>query len=197
VAALGVGIGFGLQEIVANFISGLIILFERPIRVGDVVTIGDRDGTVTKIRIRATTLRDWDGKELLVPNKEFITGRLLNWTLSDPQTRLVIPVGIAYGSNVELALRILMDVVSNHPAVLEDPEPSVLFLGFGDSSLNLVARCFVGRMDQRMPTTSDLHRAIDNAFKEAGIVIAFPQRDMHLDAVQPIRVAIEHPEEPS
>ncbi len=191
VAALGVGIGFGLQEIVANFISGLIILFERPIRVGDIVTIGDKDGAVTKIRIRATTLRDWDGKELLVPNKEFITGRLLNWTLSDPQTRLVIPVGIAYGSDVELALRTLMDVISNHPAVLEDPEPSVLFLGFGDSSLNLVARCFVGRMDQRMPTTSELHTKINEAFNAAGIVIAFPQRDLHLDTVGPIRVALE------
>ena len=197
VAALGVGIGFGLQEIVANFISGLIILFERPIRVGDIVTIGDKDGAVTKIRIRATTLRDWDGKELLVPNKEFITGRVVNWTLSDSQTRLVIPVGIAYGSNVELALRILIDVVSNHPAVLEDPAPSVLFIGFGDSSLNLVARCFVGDMAQRMPTTSDLHRAIDSAFREAGVVIAFPQRDMHLDAVGPIRIAIDDSEKPS
>ena len=107
VAALGVGIGFGLQEIIANFISGLIILFERPIRVGDVVTVGDKDGTVTKIRIRATTILDFDGKELLVPNKEFITGRLLNWTLSDSNVRLVIPVGIAYGSDVEEALRIL------------------------------------------------------------------------------------------
>ena len=197
VAALGVGIGFGLQEIVANFISGLIILFERPIRVGDVVSIGDKDGVVTRIRIRATTLRDWDGKELLVPNKEFITGRLLNWTLSDSQTRLVIPVGIAYGSNVELALRTLMDVVSSHPAALKDPEPSVLFLGFGDSSLNLVARCFVGHMNQRMPTTSELHSGIDKAFKEAGIVIAFPQRDLHLDTVGPISVAIDNPQKPS
>jgi potassium efflux system protein len=194
VAALGVGIGFGLQEIVANFISGLIILFERPIRVGDVVTIGDKDGTVTKIRIRATTLRDWDGKELLVPNKEFITGRLLNWTLSDSQTRLVIPVGIAYGSNVELAMKILMDVISNHPSVLKEPAPSVLYIGFGDSSLNLVARCFVGDMAHRMPTTSDLHDAIDRAFREAGVVIAFPQRDMHMDAVGPIRVSIDDPE---
>jgi potassium efflux system protein len=193
VAALGVGIGFGLQEIVANFISGLIILFERPIRVGDIVTIGDKDGAVTKIRIRATTLRDWDGKELLVPNKEFITGRLLNWTLSDPQTRLVIPVGIAYGSDVELALRILTDVVSNHPAVMEDPGPSVLFIGFGDNSLNLVARCFVASMDQRMPTTSSLHTKINEAFNEAGIVVAFPQRDVHLDTNGPIRVAIDEP----
>ena len=191
VAALGVGIGFGLQEIVANFISGVIILFERPIRVGDIVTIGDKDGVVTKIRIRATTLRDWDGKELLVPNKEFITGRLLNWTLSDPQTRLVIPVGVAYGSDVKLALRTLMDVVSNHPAVLKEPEPSILFVGFGDSSLNLLARCFVGSIDHRMPTTSELHTEIIEALTEAGIVIAFPQRDLHLDTSGPIHLAID------
>ena len=138
VAALGVGIGFGLQEIVANFISGVIILFERPVRVGDIVTIGDKDGTVTKIRIRATTIRDWDGKELLVPNKEFITGRVVNWTLSDTQTRLVIPVGIAYGSDVDLAMKTLEDVIRSHTRVLMEPAPSVVFLGFGDNSLNLV-----------------------------------------------------------
>jgi potassium efflux system protein len=181
VAALGVGIGFGLQEIVANFISGLIILFERPIRVGDVITIGDKDGVVLKIRIRATTLRDWDGKELLVPNKEFITGRLLNWTLSDSHTRLEVPVGIAYGSNVEKALEILDTVVRNHPNVMQVPEPSVLFVGFGDNSLNLVARCYASRVEDRMPIYSGLHTAINRAFEEAGIVIAFPQLDVHFD----------------
>jgi potassium efflux system protein len=193
VAALGVGIGFGLQEIVANFISGLIILFERPIRVGDTITIGEQDGVVVKIRIRATTIRDWDGKELLVPNKEFITGRLLNWTLSNSQTRLVIPVGIAYGSDVEKALRILTGVVSSHPTVLGDPEPSILFLGFGDNSLNLVARCFVPNVTDRMPTTSALHSLINDAFKDAGIVIAFPQRDVHLGSEKPIRIALDSP----
>ena len=147
VAALGVGIGFGLQEIVANFISGLIILFERPIRVGDIITIGPNDGIVKKIRIRATTLQDWDGKELLVPNKEFITGRLLNWTLSDSSTRLVIPVGVAYGSDVDKAIELLEQVLDRHPKVLEDPSSSVLFLGFGDNSLNLVARAYVGSTD--------------------------------------------------
>ena len=98
VAALSVGLGFGLQEIVANFVCGLIILFERPFRVGDVVTIGDQTGTVTRIQIRATTVTDWDRRELIVPNKEFITGKLINWSLSDPITRVVVPVGVAYGS---------------------------------------------------------------------------------------------------
>jgi len=193
VAALGVGIGFGLQEIVANFISGLIILFERPIRVGDIVTIGDKDGVVIRIRIRATTIRDWDGKELLVPNKEFITGRLLNWTLSDSHTRLEVPVGIAYGSNVEKALKILDQVVRNYPNVMQVPEPSVLFIGFGDNSLNLVARCYASRVEDRMPMFSGLHTAINRAFEEAGIVIAFPQRDIHFDADKPLRIALDAP----
>ena len=108
----------------ANFISGIIILFERPIRVGDIVTVGDKEGTVTRIRIRATTIRDWDGKELLVPNKEFITGRLLNWTLSDTQTRVVINVGIAYGSNVEQALQILTTWSARTRDTLKEPRAS-------------------------------------------------------------------------
>jgi potassium-dependent mechanosensitive channel len=193
VAALGVGIGFGLQEIVANFISGLIILFERPIRVGDWITIGDSDGKVIRIRIRATTIQDWDGKELLVPNKDFITGRLLNWTLSDPNTRLTITVGIAYGSDVEEALRILKEVVAAHPQVLDEPPPSIVFLEFGDNSLNLHARFFISRVEDRMPILSSLHVAINKAFNDAGMVIAFPQRDIHFDPDVPLRIAMEPP----
>ncbi|HEX5048990.1 MAG TPA: mechanosensitive ion channel domain-containing protein, partial [Gammaproteobacteria bacterium] len=193
VAALGVGIGFGLQEIVANFISGIIILFERPIRVGDIVTMGDKEGIVTKIRIRATTIRDWDGKELLVPNKEFITGRLLNWTLSDTQTRIVINVGVAYGSEVEQALTILTDVVRAHERTLKEPPPLVVFENFGPDALELSARCFVDSPDQRTSTMTELRTAINAAFAQAGIEIAFPQRDVHLDTGGPIRVAIEAP----
>ncbi len=189
VAALGVGIGFGLQEIVANFISGLIILFERPIRVGDIVTVGDKDGTVTRIRIRATTIRDWDGKELLVPNKEFITGHLLNWSLSDSQTRVVIPVGVAYGSNVEKALGLLREIVAAHPNTLDEPEPLIVFEHFGDNALELSARCFLGSLDGRLKTMTELRTAINNAFEDAGIVIAFPQRDVHIDT--PLTVRLE------
>jgi len=189
VAALGVGIGFGLQEIVANFISGLIILFEHPIRVGDVVTIGDKDGVVTKIRIRATTIRDWDGRELLVPNKEFITGRLLNWTLSDSQNRLVIPVGIAYGSDVEEAIRLLYKVVEDHPKILKEPKPLIVFEHFGDNALELTARVFLETLEDRWEITTDLRTRIYKAFSDAGIVIAFPQRDVHLDVKGPINVA--------
>jgi len=190
IAALGVGIGFGLQEIVANFICGLILLFERPIRIGDVVTVGDTDGVVTKIRIRSTTIRNWDQKELLVPNKEFITGRLLNWTLSDPVTRIVIPVGISYGSDVARAIQLVQEAADEHERVLDDPPTMVAFESFGDSSLTIMLRCFIGSMDYWRQTMSELHLAINKKFSEAGIVIAFPQRDIHLDTSQPLDVRI-------
>ncbi|MGB5290926.1 MAG: mechanosensitive ion channel domain-containing protein [Lysobacterales bacterium] len=181
VAALGVGIGFGLQEIIANFISGLIILFERPIRVGDVITVGESSGQVIRIRIRATTIRDFDGKELLVPNKEFVTGRLLNWTLSDSSIRMTLDVGIAYGSDVRKAVAILEDILDKHELIADDPEPDVIFNKFGDSSLNLTARYFFTDVQQRGFLLSDLHTTINEAFAEAGIVIAFPQIDVHFD----------------
>ena len=180
VAALGVGLGFGLQEIFANFISGLILLFERPIRVGDVVTVDDVTGVVTRIQTRATTVTNWDRKEFIVPNKEFITGRLLNWTRADHVNRVVINVGIAYGSDTERARELLEKAVGDHPEVMDDPAPLVTFDGFGDSSLTFVARCFLARMDKRLQTIHELHTAVDQAFREAGIEIAFPQRDVHL-----------------
>jgi potassium efflux system protein len=191
-AALSVGIGFGLQEIVANFISGLIILFERPIRVGDVVTVGDTDGIVTRIQIRATTIRTWDRQELLVPNKEFITGRLLNWSLSDQITRIRIPVGVAYGSDVQLAMAQMLEAAQHHRLVLRDPPPHTIFTAFGDSTLNLELRAFVGNQDDRLPVISQLHEAIYARFNQQGIVIAFPQRDIHIDTSQPLDVRI-HP----
>lgn len=189
-AALGVGIGFGLQEIVANFISGLIILFERPIRVGDVVTVGNTDGVVTRIRIRATTIRNWDRKELLVPNKNFITQELLNWSLSDQTTRLVINVGVAYGSDVEKAIQIMKTIAEDHPRVLEEPVPLVVFEQFGDNALQLSLRCFMDDIDVRLRVTTDLNLAINRALNEAGIEIAFPQRDVHLDTCRPLDVRI-------
>jgi potassium efflux system protein len=189
-AALSVGIGFGLQEIVANFISGLIILFERPIRVGDVVTVGDTDGVVTRIRIRATTIKNWENQELLVPNKEFITGRLLNWSLSDQTTRIKVPVGVAYGSDVQKAMQLMDQAARENASVLGDPSPSVVFEAFGDNTLNLVLRCFVGNQNDRMPTITALHEAINRKFNDAGICIAFPQRDVHLDTSRPLDIRI-------
>ncbi len=191
VAALGVGIGFGLQEIVANFISGIIILFERPVRVGDFVTIGDTNGFVTKIRIRATTIRNRDAQELLVPNKEFITGRLLNWSLTDQTSRLLIPVGIAYGSDVDKAMHLMEQAALQNEHVLDEPSPSVIFQSFGDNALIIILRCFVSSVEHRISTISSLNQAINDKFNEAGIVIAFPQRDLHIDASEPLSIRIE------
>ena len=188
VAALGVGLGFGLQEIVANFVCGLIILFERPFRVGDVLTIGDQTGKVTRIQIRATTVTDWDRRELIVPNKEFITGKLINWSLSDPITRVVIPVGVAYGSDTQETEKLLLKIARENLMVLSQPEPSALFLGFGDNSLNFELRVFVRGLDNRLSVTHHLHLAIEREFRKAGINIAFPQRDIHLDTSGPLEV---------
>jgi len=180
VAAVGIGLGFGLQEIFANFISGLIILFERPIRVGDTVTVGDISGTVTKIHIRATWITGFDRKELVVPNKEFITSRLVNWSLSDGTLRIEIPVGIAYGSDTAKAQRVLEEVANANPNVLKDPAPYALFRGFGDSSLNFELRVFSPDVNHYIRIIHELHMEIDRAFRAEGIEIAFPQRDLHL-----------------
>jgi len=180
VAALSVGIGFGLQEIVANFICGLILLVERPVRVGDLITVGDASGKVMRIRIRATTIRDFEQKELLIPNKELITGRLLNWTLSDEMTRILIQVGIAYGSDVDKAMELLLELAHEDERVLEEPPPGVVFDQFADSSLNLAFRVFVGTLADRLPVMTDMHRKIHRRFAEEGITIAFPQRDVHI-----------------
>lgn len=192
VAALSLGLGFGLQEIFANFVSGIILLFERPIRVGDTVTIGDISGNVTRIQIRATTITDWDRKELIVPNREFITGQLINWSLSDAVLRAVISVGVDYDSDVQLVEDTLYRLASENPHVLSDPAPSVYFKNFGDSTLDFDLRVYCGSIDSFLPVRHELHKAITNAFREAGITIAFPQRDLHIinsgglkDALQP------------
>lgn len=188
-AALGVGIGFGLQEIVANFICGLILLFERPIRVGDIITVGDATGTVNKIRIRATTIRDWEQKELFIPNKELITGRLLNWTLSDAMTRITVVVGVAYGSDTDKAMALMREAAEECPTVLAEPAPFVHFEEFADSTLNLTLRIFVGSPSERLASQTDVLKRIDQKFKDAGIVIAFPQRDVHIFAEPSVSAA--------
>jgi potassium efflux system protein len=179
-AALSVGLGFGLQEIVANFISGLIILFERPIRVGDIVTVEGTTGTVTRIQMRSTTVVNWDGQEFVVPNKTLVTNTLLNWTLSNPMNRVVIEVGVAYGSDTDRALEILLEVAQAHPNVLDEPAPLATFDRFADSTLNLILRAHLPDLSARLGTISALHAEIHRRFAEAGIEIAFPQRDLHL-----------------
>jgi len=180
VAALSVGLGFGLQEIVANFVSGLVILFERPVRVGDTVTVGELTGTVTRIRIRATTITDWDRKEIIVPNKSFITEQVVNWTLTDPITRIVIPVGVSYGTDVEFAHKIMSDVLPTLPLVLDDPAPRVYFSGFGESSLDFRLTVYLRQLTDRMPLVDEVHHAILKALRDNGIEIPFPQRDLHI-----------------
>lgn len=180
VAALGVGLGFGLQEIFANLVSGIILLFERPIRVGDTVTIGDVTGKVCKIQMRATTLIDWDQCELIVPNKTFITSRLTNWTLSDSTTRIVIPLSIAYSSDVEFVQALILKTITQTPLIVEIPEPQVLFMGFGESALNFSIRVFVSDTVNRLPATHDLNVRLERALRENNIKIPFPQRDIHI-----------------
>lgn len=186
VAALGVGLGFGLQEIVANFVSGIILLFERPIRVGDTVTIGGITGTVSRIRIRATTLVDWDRKEQIIPNKTFVTQDLTNWTLSDPITRVILHVGVAYGSDVDQVQEILQEVAHSNERVVDDPAPAVFCVGLGDSRIDFELRLFVNDLLDIMPLSHEIHAAVTLALREAGIEIPFPQRDIHVRTQTPI-----------
>jgi potassium efflux system protein len=179
VAAVGVGLGFGLQEIFANFVSGLIILFERPMRVGDSVVIGGLTGTVTRIRIRATWLIGGDRKEIVVPNKQFVTSNLINASLTDPTIRVDVPVAIAFGSDTERAMRELLAAAQANERVLRDPKPSVMFLGFGESGLNFALRAYTDVSDGDR-VQHELGLAVDRAFREAGIAMPFPQRDIHI-----------------
>ncbi|MFZ7312131.1 mechanosensitive channel MscK [Avibacterium volantium] len=179
-AALSVGLGFGLQEIFANFISGIIILFERPVRIGDVVTIGEYSGTVSKIRIRSTTLIDFDKKEVIVPNKAFVTERLINWALTDSMTRVVLSVGVAYGSDLELVKRLLLQAADECEYVLKDPEPVAYFLTFGASTLDHELRVYVGNLNERTRTIDYVNRRIDELFAAHNVEIAFNQLDVFI-----------------
>ena len=182
-AALMVGIGFGVQEIANNFISGLILLFERPIRPGDFISVGEVEGFVRSVRIRATEVETLDNQNVLVPNSELVSGRVTNWVLRDTHGRLRLVVGVAYGSDVERVREILESVAREHSDVITDgraPAPRALFMGFGDSSLDFELRARIHRIERRFSVISDLNFAIDKAFREAGISIPFPQRDLHI-----------------
>jgi potassium efflux system protein len=183
VAALGVGLGFGLQEIFANFVSGIIILLERPIRIGDAITINNMDGFVKRIRIRATTITDWDNREIVIPNKTFITGSFINWTLSDQITRIVIPLRVAYGSDTALVQRLLLDIIEKNPTILKEPAPWVLFRRFDDSSLGYEIWVYVRLMSDRLPLIHALHTQIHDTLRAHHIEIPFPQHDLHIRTV--------------
>ena len=178
-AGLTVGLGFGLQEIFGNFISGLILFFERPLRVGDVVTLNNLSGRVAKIRIRATVITDFDRRDILVPNRQFITGQFVNWTLSNTITRIIVKVGVAYGSDLQKTKEILTQIAEDEPRVLNEPTPTVLFLNFGTSTLDHELRVHVASLADRNIAVDALNREIDKRFKEAGIEIAFNQIDVH------------------
>ncbi len=183
-AGLSVGIGFGMQQIVSNFISGIIILFERPVRIGDTVTIGTISGTVNKIRIRSTTLTDFDRKEVIIPNQQLMIERLINWSLSDTVTRVIARVGVAYGSDLDLTRKLLMQAAMENSRVLKDPAPIVYFLTFGPSTLDHELRFFVSELGDRNPAIDELNRRIDVLFREHGIEIAFNQMDVYIKNMQ-------------
>lgn len=177
---LSVGIGFGLQNIVSNFISGLIILFERPIKIGDRVTIGGVLGDVENISLRATHIRTIDNIAIIVPNSEFITSQVTNWSHRDPKIRTHVKVGVAYGSDVPLVIESLLKVAQEHPEVLEKPAPKVWFKEFGDSSLNFELLAWIPGPKKRPVIISDLNKGIDEIFRKNKIQIPFPQRDLHI-----------------
>ena len=176
---MGVGIAFGLQNITSNFISGIILLFERPVSVGDYVEVGGAIGRVESINIRSTTVVTPDNVALIVPNSQFIESTVTNWSVGDSKIRIDIPVGIAYGSDTELVNRLLLKAAEDHPQVLSDPKSDVLFQEFGDSSLNFALRVWIPDPTGRPKITSDLNYAIDAAFRENNISIPFPQQDVH------------------
>jgi len=176
---LGVGIAFGLQNITSNFVSGLILLFERPVGVGDYIEVGDAMGRVQAINMRSTTVVTRDNITLIIPNSSFIEGTVTNWSVGDPKIRINIPVGVAYGSDTGLVKKLLLEVAENHPDVLDDPKPDVLFKEFADSSLNFDLRVWMLNPMGRFKIISDINYDIDAAFRENGVTIPFPQRDVH------------------
>jgi len=182
--AVGIGVGFGLQSIANNFISGLILLVERPIKVGDRVEVGDVNGDVVRIAARSTWVRTNANVVIIVPNSEFTSNRVTNWTANDRQVRFSLPVGVAYGSDPERVREILVQIARKHPDVLQQPEPDVVFLGFGDSALDFELRVWtISQVQTPRVLLSDLYFAIFRAFREHGIEIPFPQRDLHLKSV--------------
>jgi len=183
--AFGIGLAFGMQNIVNNFVSGLILLYERPIQVGDSIEMGTMMGNVDRIGIRSSTVRTWDGAEIIVPNADLIAKEVTNWTLSDRTRRIDIPVGVAYGTDPALVIKLLEQTGARHEEALVDPAPSALFVGFGDSAQDFVLRVWTGRFENWVRIKSDLHVAVARALADAGIEIPFPQRDVHVRSVDP------------
>ena len=189
--ALAIGLGFGMQTVLKNFVSGIIILFERPFRVGDVLDVAGQRGTLVVVGIRSSVLQLWDGTETLIPNSALLENSVTNWTYSNRRVRFTVNVGVAYGSDIRLVVQSLTEVAERHGLVEKDPTPQILFVNFADSSLAFEMRFWVDVIKANAAqVASDLRQMIVNTFTERGIVIAFPQQDVHMDAERPIRVQI-------
>jgi small-conductance mechanosensitive channel len=185
---LSVGIGFGLQNVTSNFIAGLIILFERPIKVGDRVTVGDKLGDVIEINIRSTTIRTLNNVSIIVPNSEFVSSPVINWSHGDKKVRVELPVGVSYNSNLDAVLKSLEQVADEHPDVLRSPKREVHFKGFGDSSWDMMLRVWIKDPQDLQRITSELNCEIVHKFRENKVEIPFPQRDLHLRSTLPFPV---------
>jgi len=183
VGALGVGIGFGLQNIVNNFVSGLILLFERPVKVGDIINIDQDWGTITRIGLRSTIFETFDNSEIIVPNADLVAQKVTNWTFTSKMTRIILPVGVVYGSPLEKVLEILNKAAKEHPEVLSNPAPNSIFEGFGNSSIDFKLRFWVRTIDERLRIRTEVAVIIDRLFREEDIEIAFPQLDLHLRSI--------------
>jgi small-conductance mechanosensitive channel len=185
IGALGVGIGFGLQNVVNNFVSGLILMFERPIQPGDVVEVSGTSGKVREIGMRATTLTTFEGADVVVPNGMLLNEKLINWTLSDMDRRIDVNVGVAYGSDPRRVAELLLEVTKATPGVASQPEPNVLFTGFGASSLDFGIRAWTNEFGEWVGIRTELSMRVYEALRAAGIAIPFPQQDLHLRSVAP------------
>jgi potassium efflux system protein len=194
-AGLSVGLGFGLQESVANFVAGLMLLTEQRVRIGDVVSVGDKTGVVTRIQVRATTVKDFDGRELIIPNKDLVTTQVTNWTLTDTRRRVQVAVGVAYGSDPAVVEQLLLEAASKVPWVMDFPQPNVVFELFGADAIHFRLYVWIQSGNALLSTVDSLHREIDRLFREQGITIAFPQRDVHLVADVPVSVQVVAPDD--
>jgi small-conductance mechanosensitive channel len=181
--ALGVGIGFGLQNLVNNFVSGLILVFERPIHIGDTVQTGTMWGRVQKIGIRSSVVRTWEGAEVIVPNGNLISSEVTNWTLSDRTRRMTVAVGVKYGTDPRKVKEVLLEAARRHEKVASFPEPYALFIGFGASSLDFELRFWTSHYDDWVVIRSEVTMNVNDGLAEAGIEIPFPQRDLHLRTI--------------
>ena len=191
VGFLSVGIGFGLQNITSNFVAGLILLLERPIKVGDRIMVGNQEGDVVEINMRSTTIRTLNNVAVIVPNSEFVSSKLENWSYGDETVRVDVNVGVSYESDLETVIRSLREVAAEHPEVLKNPAPDVLHTGFGDSAWNMRLRIWLEDSQRHLEVHSEINCAIVRKFQQNGIEIPFPQRDLHVRSPLPLPIMRE------